>query len=123
MKSLEDLKKIKNEMAELMSLRENKEGYKVIVAMGEVGLAVGARKVLNALAQEVYDKNLRDVTVLMDGNLATVEADGVVVKVVDPEGNVTLYGKVCPVCAKKIIAEHVEQGKVVSDLVISFCGE
>ena len=37
--------------------------------------------------------------------------------------NVTLYGKVCPVCAKKIIAEHVEQGKVVSDLVISSCGE
>lgn len=123
MKSLDDLKKIKNELAELMSLRENKNGYKVVVAMGEVGLAVGARKVLNALAQEVYDKNLKDVTVLMDGNMNTVEADGVVVKVVDPEGKETLYGKVCPTCAKKIIAEHVEKGQVVADLVVAKCGE
>ena len=123
MKSLEDLKKLHEEAAKKLALRHQKEGYKVYVAMGEVGLAVGARKVLNALAQEVYDKNLKDVTVLMDGNMNTVEADGVVVKVVDPEGKETLYGKVCPTCAKKIIAEHVEKGQVVADLVVAKCGE
>ena len=123
MKSLADLKKIKSDMANAMSLRHQKEGYKVVVAMGEVGLAVGARKVLNALAQEVFDNNLRNVTVLMDGYMATVEADGVVVKVVDAEGKETLYGKVCPVCAKKIITEHVMKGQVVADLVVAKCGE
>lgn len=123
MKSLADLKKIKSDMANAMSLRHQKEGYKVVVAMGEVGLAVGARKVLNALAQEVFDNNLRNVTVLMDGYMATVEADGVVVKVVDAEGKETLYGKVCPVCAKKIITEHVMKGQVVADLVVAKFGE
>ena len=123
MKSLADLKKIKSDMANAMSLRHQKEGYKVVVAMGEVGLAVGARKVLNALAQEVFDNNLLNVTVLMDGYMATVEADGVVVKVVDAEGKETLYGKVCPVCAKKIITEHVMKGQVVADLVVAKFGE
>ncbi len=123
MKSIEDLKKVKEEMVDKLSLRRTKNGYKVIVAMGEVGLAVGAREVLNSLAQEVYDKNLRNATVLMDGNMPIVEADGVVVKVVDPEGKETLYGKVCPKCAKKIISEHVEKGQVVSDLVITKFGE
>lgn len=123
MKSLADLKKIKSDMANAMSLRHQKEGYKVYVAMGEVGLAVGARKVLNALAQEVFDNNLRNVTVLMDGFMETVEADGVVVKVVDCEGKETLYGKVCPVCAKKIITEHVMKGQAVADLVITKFGE
>lgn len=123
MKSLEELKKIKNEMADVISLRESKEGYKVFVAMGEVGLAVGARKVLNALVEEANNRNLRNVTVLMDGYMNTVEADGVVVKVVDGEGKETLYGKVCPTCAKKIIAEHVEKGQVVADLVVAKCGE
>ncbi len=123
MKSLEDLKKVKAEMADSISLRHQKNGYKVVVAMGEVGLAVGARKVLNALAQEVYDNNLRDVTVLMDGNMPIVEADGVVVKVISPAGEETLYGKVCPVCCKKIITEHVMKGQVVTDLVITKFGE
>ena len=91
--------------------------------MGEVGLAVGARKVLNALAQVVYDNNLQNVTVLMDGNMAICEADGVVVKVVDPEGKVTLYGKLCEKCAEKIITEHVVKGQVVADLVITKFGE
>lgn len=123
MKSLEDLQKIKDEVEKKTSLRHYKEGYKVVVAMGEVGLAVGARKVLNALAQEVYDNNLRNVTVLMDGNMPIIEADGVVVKVVEPNGEETLYGKVCPMCAKKIIAEHVMKGQKVADLVITKFGE
>lgn len=123
MKSLEDLKKIKNELVDKISLRSQKDGYKVIVAMGEVGLANGARAVANSLAEEVFANNLHNVTVLIDGNIATVEADGVVVKVVDEEGKETLYGKVCPTCAKKIIAEHVEKGQVVADLVIAKCGE
>ena len=74
MKSLEELKKIKNEMADVISLRESKEGYKVFVAMGEVGLAVGARKVLNALVEEANNRNLRNVTVLMDGYMNTFSA-------------------------------------------------
>ena len=123
MKSLEDLKKLHEEAAKKLALRHQKEGYKVYVAMGEVGLAVGARKVLNALAQYVYDNNLQNVTVLMDGNMAICEADGVVVKVVDPTGKETLYGKLCTECAKKIITEHVVKGQVVADLVITKFGE
>lgn len=123
MKSLEDLKKIKNELVDKISLRSQKDGYKVIVAMGEVGLANGARAVANSLAEEVFANNLHNVTVLIDGNIETVEADGVVVKVVDEEGKETLYGKVCPTCAKKIIAEHVMKGQVVTDLVVAKCGE
>ena len=57
MKSLKDLQKIKDEVIKETNLRHYKEGYKVIVAMGEVGLELGARKVLNALAQETYDNN------------------------------------------------------------------
>jgi NADP-reducing hydrogenase subunit HndB len=123
MKSLDDLKKIKSELVDKMSIRSQKDGYKVIVAMGEVGLANGARAVANSLAEEVFANNLHSVTVLIDGNIETVEADGVVVKVVDEEGKETLYGKVCPTCAKKIIAEHVMKGQVVTDLVVAKCGE
>lgn len=123
MKSLEDLKKLNEEAAKKLALRHQKEGYKIYVAMGEVGLAIGARKVLNVLAQVVYDNNLQNVTVLMDGNMPICEADGVVVKVVDPNEKETLYGKVCLECAKKIITEHVIKGKVLDDLVITKFGE
>ena len=39
------------------------------------------------------------------------------------DGEETLYGKVCPVCAKKIIPEHVMTGQKVEDLVITKFGE
>lgn len=118
MKSLEDLKKIRDEAAKKLSMRNQKDGYRVVVGMATCGIAAGARPVLNQLVEVVSQKNLDNVVVTQVGCIGECALEPIV-EVIDQAGNRTTYCKVTASDADRIISEHVEKGQVVKDLLIS----
>ncbi len=117
MKSLEDLKKLKEKLQADTKLRDA-DGIKVIVGMGTCGIAAGAREVMAALMDEAKKRNLNDVSFQQTGCIGMCEKE-VLVDVVRPgEARIT-YGNIKASDAAKIIAEHVVNGRIVEELVVA----
>ena len=116
MKTIEDLKRMREQYKAQTQLRHS-SGVQVIVGMGTCGIAAGAREVMAAIMDEIAKRNLQDITVRQTGCIGMCEKE-VLVDVVRPgEARIT-YGKVTAESAKRIVAEHVVNGRIVEDLVV-----
>ncbi|MDD4337357.1 MAG: (2Fe-2S) ferredoxin domain-containing protein [Firmicutes bacterium] len=118
MKSLNDLKKIKERAQAMTELREGTEETRIVVGMGTCGIAAGARDTLAAVVDEINTRKLRHVAVTQTGCIGMCEYEPIVDVIRQGEPKVT-YGRVTPEKARQIIASHVVNGQVVGDLVIS----
>jgi NADP-reducing hydrogenase subunit HndB len=116
-KSLDDLKKIREEALKKQQLRETSGKTEVIVGMGTVGIAAGARETLKAIMVMIEDENLSDIIVRQTGNIGLDSYEPIVVVAIPGEDKVT-YGKVNPEMARRIIKDHVIDGKIVSEYQI-----
>ncbi|HOI46916.1 MAG TPA: (2Fe-2S) ferredoxin domain-containing protein [Bacilli bacterium] len=120
MKTLEDLKKMRDEMSKKISLRENKNGLRVVVGMATCGITAGARPILTTILEEVSKNNLTDVTVSQVGCIGECALEPIV-EVYDAEGKRTTYAKVTKDVARKIVQSHIMNHEVVmSNLIQSF---
>ncbi|MEG0368258.1 MAG: (2Fe-2S) ferredoxin domain-containing protein [Coprobacillus sp.] len=117
MKSLEDLKKIRDAAQNKMSMRmEEEQKYRVVVGMATCGIAAGARPVLNAIVEEVAKAKL-PVTVLQTGciGMCTLEP---IVEIYDKDDNKTTYVLIDAKKAKEIVDRHLMRDEVVEDYTI-----
>jgi NADP-reducing hydrogenase subunit HndB len=53
MKSLDELRKLREKAQESIRLREQTDGTKIVVGMGTCGIAAGAREVMLAIVEEL----------------------------------------------------------------------
>lgn len=117
MKSLEDLKKIREAAKNNMAMRSDaKQKYRVVVGMATCGIAAGARPVLNALVEEIADKSL-PATVLQTGciGMCTLEP---IVEVFDRDDNKTTYVLVDAKKAKEIADRHLQKDEVIDEYTV-----
>lgn len=117
MKSLDDLRKIKERVQEDIKLREGKEMIKIIVGMGTCGINAGAREIMNTIIDEIEKRNLHNVAVTQTGciGLCTNEP---LVDVVVPGQAIVTYGQVSKDKIKKIISQHVVNGKPIPEWIL-----
>lgn len=117
MKSLEDLKKIREEAKKKMTMRlDENHKYRVVVGMATCGIAAGARPVLNAFVEEVARHNL-PVTVTQTGCIGRCSLEPIV-EVFDNQGNKTTYVYMDELKAKEVVIEHLINDKVVQSYTI-----
>ena len=116
-KSLEDLKKIREEALKKQQLKETSGKTEVIVGMGTVGIAAGARETLKAILDLIEHENLSDIVVRQTGNIG-LDSFEPIVQVVKPGEEKVTYGKVNPDMAHRIIKEHVLEGEIVKEYQI-----
>lgn len=116
-KSLDDLKKIREEALKKQQIKETSGKKEVIVGMGTVGIAAGARETLKAILDMIEKENLSDIIVRQTGNIGLDSFEPIVQVVLPGEEKVT-YGKVNPEMARKIIKEHVLGGEIVKEYQI-----
>ena len=116
-KSLDDLKKIREEALKKQQLKETAGKSEVIVGMGTVGIAAGARETLKAILDEIETENLSDIVVRQTGNIGLDSFEPIVQVILAGQEKVT-YGKVSPDMAKRIIKEHVVGGEIVTEYQI-----
>ena len=113
MKSLEELRAIRERMEGHIGLRsENDDTTKIVVGMATCGIAAGARPVLNKLVEEVHDKNLKNVVVEQTGCIGMCEYEPIV-EVFAPGKEKVTYVKMTPEKAEKVIDKHIIGGEVV----------
>jgi len=116
-KSLEDLKRIREEALQKRDAKATSGQKEVIVGMGTVGIAAGARETLKTILDFIETENLSGVVVRQTGNIGLDSWEPVVQVVVGSESKVS-YGKVTPEVAKQIMKEHIVGGKVVRQYVV-----
>lgn len=118
MKSLEELERIKKEAQAMTRLREGKETVKIVVGMGTCGIAAGARETLAAILDELAKRNLQDVVVTQTGCIGLCEQEPIIdiIRVGQPK---VTYGRVTGERARQIIANHVVNGRIIGEWVIS----
>ncbi len=116
-KSLEDLRRIREEALQKRKIKANAGQIEIIVGMGTVGIAAGARETLKAILDMIESENLSDVIVRQTGNIGLDSWEPIVQVVIGEQPKVT-YGKVNPDIARQIIKEHIIGGNPLKRYVI-----
>jgi len=113
-KSLDDLKKIREQAIEKRKATANSGGVQVIVGMGTCGIAAGARETMKAVLDFIEENTVKNVVVTQTGCIGICEQEPIL-QVATSENEKTTYGKVSPEIAAKIMKSHVLGGKVYED--------
>ena len=116
-KSLEDLKKIREQALEKRKATAVSGGIQVIVGMGTCGIAAGARETMKAVLDFIEANHVENVVVTQTGCIGICEQEPIL-QVVAGESEKTTYGKVSPTIVQKILESHVVGGKVFEENVI-----
>ena len=118
MKSLADLKAIRDKMKNSVNLRESTENnVRVVVGMATCGIAAGARPVLNVFVEQVAEKNLENVTVTQTGCIGICQYEPVV-EITAPGKEKVTYVKMTAEKAAEVVEKHLIGGKVVTEYTI-----
>jgi NADP-reducing hydrogenase subunit HndB len=116
-KSLEDLKKIREEALEKRKVKAAEGNAQVTIAMGTCGIAAGARETMKAVLDVIEKDSISGIIVSQTGCIGLCEKEPIVQVTVGTEPKVT-YGKVTPEVARRIMLEHVGEGKIIKEYVI-----
>jgi NADP-reducing hydrogenase subunit HndB len=116
-KSLEDLKKAREEALRKRDAKVASGTAQVIVGMGTCGIAAGARDTMKAILDTIEKDGLNGILVTQTGCIGLCEKEPIVQVIIGDQPKVT-YGKVDSEVAKKILKDHVINGKPVADHVI-----
>ena len=118
MKTLEELRKIREKAKNEMKLRSSNYRFKIVVGMGTSGIAMGAREVMKAILDEVANRQLTDVLVTQTGEKGLSSMEPIVDVMEEGKPTIT-YGNMTPEKARKIVVEHIVNGKIVDDFVVT----
>ena len=112
LKSLDDLKRLREQAQRELTIRQQTT-TKITVGMGTCGIAAGARETMQAILEELQERNI-------DAHVATVGCIGMCSKepLVDIEQagqpRVT-YANVHPDMVPRLIEEHLVNGEIVDE--------
>ena len=119
MKTLEELKAIKDKMKDKVVLREGTSQKRVVVGMATCGIAAGARPVLNAFVEGGQAAGLaQDVSVTQTGCIGICQFEPVV-EVFEAGKEKVTYVKMTEEKVQRVIDEHLKNGKVVAEYTIA----
>ena len=117
MKSLEELKKLREEAINNVEMRSGEKDIRVVVGMATCGISAGARPVLTALVEEVAKRKLNNVQVVQTGciGMCTYEP---IVEVCEAGKEKVTYIHVDTDKVKRIVSEHLANNNVVWEYTI-----
>lgn len=118
MKSLEELKALRDKMQGSVTLRnESEASTRVVVGMATCGIASGARPVLTALSNAVAEKKIEDVAVTQTGCIGLCQYEPIVEVFQNGKDKVT-YVKMTPEKALEVVEKHLIGGNPITEYTI-----
>ena len=118
MKSLEELRAIREKMQGQMGVRDTADKKtRVVVGMATCGIAAGARPVLNKFAELVQERKLDDVMVTQTGCIGICKYEPIV-EIYEPDKPKVTYVHMNAEKAEEVVNRHLVGGQVVKDYVI-----
>ena len=119
MKSLKELEEIRNRALGQVDIRKKENSKRVVVGMATCGIAAGARPVLAAFVEEVAKRGLSDVTVSQTGCIGVCKLEPIA-EVFEPGKEKVTYVHLDAEKAKRIVAEHLVNGNIVTEYTIGY---
>lgn len=117
MKSIQELEKIRQAALEKVNLRKDRKGTRIVVGMATCGISAGARPVMMALLEEAKKRNLEEVTVTQTGCIGMCRLEPIIEVYKEGEEKTT-YVEMTAEKARRVILEHVVNGKVVYEYTV-----
>jgi NADP-reducing hydrogenase subunit HndB len=117
MKSLNELEEIRKRALESVNLRKDRSGTRVVVGMGTCGIAAGARPVLLAFLEEVKKRNIQDVLITQTGCIGVCRLEPMV-EIYRPDEEKVTYVNMTPDKVKRVVAEHIVNGRAITEFTI-----
>ena len=118
MKSLAELKAIRERMQGQLGMREEGEDQtRVVVGMATCGIAAGARPVLNKFAELVQERGIKNTVVTQTGCIGICKYEPIV-EIYEPGKPKVTYVHMTPEKAEEVVNRHLVGGQVVRDYVI-----
>ena len=119
---VEDLKRIKENMAGTVNIREGTHRAKITVHMGTCGIAAGARTIMNKLLEKKNENNATDVMITTSGCAGLCNHEPMIT--IETKDSAPIkYVKLDEEKAAKIFDEHIMKGNPVSDYVLAMGSE
>ncbi len=119
MKSLEELKAIREKMQGRVGFRsEDDNQTRIVVGMATCGIASGARPVLTALSDAVQKKEIENVMVTQTGCIGLCQYEPIV-EVFEPGKEKVTYVKMTAEKALEVLDKHIIGGQIVTEYTIS----
>jgi len=116
MKSLDELRKIRDQVRKDLDMRGSAQRGKIVVGMGTCGIAAGARDTMKAIMGALEDNDIQDIAVVAAGCQGFCEQEPLIEVQLKDEPAIR-YGHVDADAAQRIVKEHIVGGKKVDDLV------
>ena len=114
MKSLEELRAIREKMQGKVGIRgESEDQIRVVVGMATCGIVSGARPVLTALSDAVQEQGLTNITVTQTGCIGLCQYEPIV-EVMEPGKEKVTYVWMTPEKAMEVLRMHLIDGQVVT---------
>jgi len=115
--TLADLKKLRDDKKkEIVKRDSDGKTTQIIIGMGTCGIAAGAKDAFGAFLDEIDALGLTNVAVTQTGCMGLCYAEPTV-EVISPDMPAIVYGNVKGDLAKRILKEHVSEGKIIGDNV------
>ena len=123
MKSLEELKAIRDKMKNTVNIREeNSDNIRVVVGMATCGIAAGARPVMLKFMEEINKREMSNVTVSQTGCIGMCRLEPMVDVYMPGKEKVT-YVHMTPEKVGRVVAEHIVNGRPVTEFTIGAAEE
>lgn len=116
--TIDDLKKIKEDVSKATSVRHMEETSVVTVHFGTCGIAAGAREVMTTLVDEIVAEDKHDVKVISGGCLGMCSSEpNVTVEIKDEEP--IIYQNVDSNLIRQIFKRHILKGEVQTEFALA----
>lgn len=120
-KSLDELKKIREDQIKKVKLRESGESddltVEILVGMATCGIAAGSRDVLNEFVSLINEQGLDNIKVVPVGCMGYCHSEPTV-QVNMPGKEPLIYGNVNKDTVHKILTQYIKQGIILDDHVL-----
>jgi len=116
-RTLDQLRKIREETRKKMSVREGKYRFKITIPMGTSGITMGAREVMKAFLEAIEEHGITDVVVTQTGFMGSRNIQPLAI-VEDEKGYKVTYGNLTPEKAKEIVESHMVKGEKIQEYVV-----
>lgn len=106
MKSLAELKALRDSSLKKMTMRSTKDGFRVQVGMGTCGIAAGARPIMNAFFEQVDMHELKNVTITQVGCMGNCAKEPMA-EIIDASGQSYIYCSLTIPMVREIVEQHI----------------
>ncbi len=118
MKTLDELKKLRDESLKKMTMRYQKDGFRVQVGMGTCGIASGARPILNAFLEQCDLFDLKNVTVTQVGCMGECAYEPMA-EIIDESGQSYIYCSLTIPMVRQIVDRHIVNHQPITKYLLS----